>query len=82
MASHREVHGSESSSPADGSSDTRPKQITSTFDIEPADDFEDSYHARHGTTQQDKKDMSRMGKTQELRVSIGRASCARRLLTT
>ena len=68
MVSHGDMHGSESSSPADMSSDPRRKEITTTFDTEPGDDFEDSYHARHGTTQNDKHDMSRMGKTQELRV--------------
>lgn len=64
MASHGDMHGSDSSSPPDAGR----KEITSTFDAEPGDDFEDSYHARHGTTQNDKVDMSRMGKTQELRV--------------
>lgn len=68
MASHGDLHGSESSSPPDGISAAGRKEITSTFDAEPGDDFEDSYHARHGTTQNDKVDMSRMGKTQELRV--------------
>lgn len=68
MASHGDAHGSESSSPAEAEAGR--KQITSTFDVEPGDEFEDSYHARHGTTQADKKDMNRMGKTQELRVSI------------
>jgi hypothetical protein len=70
MASHGDVHGSESSSREESSPRAGQKQITSTFDAEPGDEFEDSYHARHGTTQADKKDMSRMGKTQELRVSV------------
>ena len=68
MASHGDMDGSESSSPADMSSDPRRKEITKAFDTEPGDEFEDSYHALHGTTQNDKVDMSRMGKTQELRV--------------
>jgi hypothetical protein len=65
MASHDDMHGSDSGSPADLPAGKLPP---STFTIEPGDDFDDSYHASHGTTRQDKKDMSRMGKTQELRV--------------
>jgi hypothetical protein len=70
MAARGDIHGSESSSPEGGSTGAGRKHITSTFDAEPGDDLEDSYHARHGTTQADKKDMSRMGKTQELRVRL------------
>ena len=69
MASTDNANGSESSSHENGGTNTNTKHISSTFDVEPGNDFEDSYHARHGTTQADKQDMNRMGKTQELRVS-------------
>jgi hypothetical protein len=45
------------------------QQVVETIDMEGADDIDDNFPVRHGLTVNDKKDMSRMGKAQELRVS-------------
>lgn len=73
MASKDDVRETpESSSPAEPA----PKSVTHAFDMEDGDYTEQSRHAREGFTANDKRDMSRMGKTQELRVRSEHMDCA------
>lgn len=44
-------------------------KVASFDGIEAPDDVDDSYHSYLGSTHNDRQDMNRMGKTQELRVS-------------
>lgn len=66
---------------AGSAADVQLKQAIHTLDVDGADDGADQYHASHGFTPNDRKDMSRMGKTQELRVYAIRHSAAHISLT-
>lgn len=63
MAAHGDVDSSAGSSPP---SESQPKGITHSFDVEDGD--EGVHDGLPGHTSNDQRDMGRMGKTQELRV--------------
>jgi hypothetical protein len=46
------------------------QEVSKTYNLEGNDeDVDDSYHGHLGVTRNDQKDMTRMGKIQQLRVS-------------